>query len=198
MLDPRFTLLGGALGLIGTGVYAYRTLQGRTQPNRVSWLLWALAPFVTLAAQISQGIGWQAVISFTAGFGPFMIFVASLVNQRSYWKISRLDIACAALSVFALVLWGLTRTGLVAIALSIAADALAGVPTIVKAYRAPRTENPTPFIFGTINATIVLLTVDQWRFEVFGFALYILIICLLLVILIKFPHFRFRPNLDRS
>jgi hypothetical protein len=194
MLDPRFNLLGGILGLTGTSIYAYKTVKGLTKPNRVSWLLWGLAPLITLAVQLNQGVGWQSIIAFTAGVGPLMVFVASFINRKSYWQITRLDIACGALSVLALVLWGLTRTGNVAIALSIAADALAGIPTIIKAYQEPQTENATPFLFGTINATIVLLTVTIWQFAVYGFALYVLIICLLLVVLIKFPNLRFRKS----
>jgi hypothetical protein len=164
------------------------TLQGKTRPNRVSWALWALAPLVAFAAELSKGVGIQSLMTFVVGFGPLMVFLASFVNKKAYWQITRLDWACGAFSLLALVLWILTREGNLAIFFSILTDALAAVPTLIKSYRDPKSESPTVFILGIASATITLLTIHNWTFANWGFPAYILIICLLLAALIVYPR----------
>lgn len=186
MIDARFVLVGALLNILGSATYAYNTFKGKTKPNRVTWFLWALAPLIAFTAQIGEGVGWQIVMTFMVGFGPLLVFIASFLNRKAYWKISRLDIACGALSVIALILWWITGEGNIAIALSIVADLLAGVPTLIKAYKEPETEHPDVFRNGALSAFITLLTIKTWTFASYGFALYILLICVTLYALIRF------------
>lgn len=186
MINDKFVLLGAALNIIGSSTYAYHTLKGKTKPNRVTWFLWALAPLIAFSAQLDKGVGLQVLMTFMVGFGPLMVFVSSLLNRKAFWKITRLDIACGVLSLVALALWAITGEGSVAIALSIASDLLAGVPTLIKAYRQPETEHPAVFRNGALSAAITLLTVRHWTFATYGFALYILLICAALYALVRF------------
>jgi hypothetical protein len=186
VIDQKFILIGAALSLYGGVSYVISTLRGRTKPNRVTWFLWATVPIIAFSAQLSEGIRWQALLTFVAGFNPLMIFLASFINKKSYWKITRLDIICGAVSLLAIILWAISGKGTVAIILSIVADLLAGVPTLVKAYRLPETENYRVFLFGAINATITLLTIKHLSIANSAFALYILGICIALVALIRF------------
>jgi type IV secretory pathway TrbD component len=64
------------------------------------------------------------------------------------------------------------------------------MPTVVKAYRQPETENYSVFLFGAISAGITLLTIKTWNLANYGFPIYILAICALLFALIKFPNLR--------
>ncbi len=186
MINDKFVLIGALLNLIGSLTYAYNTFKGKTKPNRVTWFLWALAPLIAFAAQLGEGVGLQVLMTFMVGFGPLLVFIASLLNKKAFWKITRLDIICGALSLVALILWAITGEGNIAIALSIGADLLAGIPTLIKAYREPETEHPDVFRNGAISAGITLLTIKTWTFANYGFALYILIICVTLYTLIRF------------
>jgi hypothetical protein len=58
-------------------------------------------------------------------------------------EIGRLDYVCGLFSVGAIILWALTKTPAIAIILSIIADALAAVPTLVKSWHHPETEDWT-------------------------------------------------------
>jgi hypothetical protein len=190
MLHEDFVILGAVIALGGSLSYAISTLRGKTKPNRVTWCLWALAPFVAFAAEIGQGVGLRALTTFMVGFGPLLVFIASFVKRTSYWKISALDWTCGALSLVALCLWGITRIGNLAIVLSIASDALAALPTVIKAYREPASENARAFLFSASSALITLLTITSWNFAVYAFPLYICIVSFLLFILISFPGIR--------
>jgi len=186
MISEKFILLGTVFNLMGSTTYAYQTLKGKTQPNRVSWFLWAVVPMIAFVAQLNEGVGLQVLMTFMVGFGPLLVFASSFVNRKAYWKISRLDIICGVLSVLAVALWWMTGKGNVAIALSIAGDFLAGVPTLIKAYKQPETEHPDVFRNGAISALITLLTIKSWTFASYGFALYIFSICVVLYALIRF------------
>ena len=85
-----------------------------------------------------------------------------------------------------LVLRYITRLGNLAIVLAILADGLAAVPTLVKAYVAPESENYIGFLASAGSAAITLLTVKAWTFATFGFPLYIFVLGVALTALIKF------------
>jgi hypothetical protein len=190
VIDERLVLFGALLNLIGSGTYALATLKGRTKPNRVTWFLWALAPLIAFSASVKDGVGLPSLMTFMVGFGPLLIFLSSFVNRKAYWRISRLDIICGTISVIAIILWLITGSGFIAILFSIIADLIAGIPTLIKAYNAPETENYSVFLFGSISAAITLLAIDKWEFSYYAFPVYILTICLILFVLIKFPRLR--------
>ena len=190
MLDPKFIIIAVALNVIGSAGYIAETVRGNTKPNRVSWFLWALAPLIAFSAQISEGVGITSVMTFMVGFSPLAIFLASFINRNAYWQITRFDIGCGLFSLAALALWAVTRTGNVAIVLSIAADGLATVPTLLKSWKRPETEDYRIFLYSTISAVITLLTLKSWDFAAYGFPLYILLLGLLLTTITAFPAFR--------
>lgn len=186
MINEKFVLLAAVFNIIGSAGYVIDTLKGKTKPNRMSWLLWAVAPLIAFAAEIGQHVGLVALMTFMVGFGPLVVFFASFINRKSYWCITKLDIVCGVLSVVALLLWRVTGTGNVAITLSIAADLLAGVPTLIKSYVDPASENYQAFGYGALSAAITMLTIKHITFVNFGFPLYIFAICVVLFVLIRF------------
>lgn len=146
-----------------------------------------MAPLIAFAAQIKEGVGiHQSLLTFTVGFIPFLILVASFVNKKSYWKIGTFDIACGALSLVGLLLWQIIGAGLIAIVFAIIADGLAALPTIIKSYKLPETENWLLYFANAVSAGITILTIRVWNLETFAFPLYILLLTGLLSILIKF------------
>lgn len=185
MLDERFVLLGVLLNIVGGLDYFIKTLQGKVKPNRVTWLLWALIPFIAFAAEINQGVGMQSLLTFMVGFNPLIIFIASYINKNSVWEIKRLDIICAVISLVGLFFWMVTKVGNIAIIFSILADAFAGIPTVIKSYRHPESEDYKIFMFGMLSAIITILTVKQWNLANYGFPLYIFSINILLTMLIR-------------
>lgn len=186
MLSPHFVYLGALLNLYGSTSYAIDTLRGKTQPNRVTWFMWALAPLVAFGAEVDKGVGIQSLMTFMVGFGPVLVLLASLANKHSVWKLSRLDVICGCLSLLGLFLWWVTREGNIAIIFSITADGLAALPTVVKSYREPESESYLVFLFGAISALLTMLTLEHWNLASAGFPLYIFLICFLLFVLIRF------------
>ena len=186
MLNQNFVYLGLLFSVISGYIYLADVLKGKVKPNKVTYFLWALAPFVAFFAEIKQGVGIQSLFTFITGFIPLSIFVASFVNKKSYWKLNRFDFICGALSLFGLLLWYATKVGNIAIAFGILADGLAYIPTIIKSYYHPETENGYSYLLSAVSAGITLLTVKIWNFETYSFPVYLLIIDVIVFILIEF------------
>ena len=102
-------LIGAATQLTGTFFYIRETVRGNTKPNKVTWIMWTIAPFIATVAALSAGVRWAVLPVFMAGFGPFLVFAFSFVNPKAFWKLERFDYICGACSVMALILWGVTK-----------------------------------------------------------------------------------------
>ena len=186
MLNQNFVIVGAIIATIGGASYLIETLKGKVKPNRVSYFLWSLAPLIAFFAELKQGVGLQSLMTFMVGFLPLTTFIASFVNKNAEWKLTSFDVTCGALSVVGLILWSITKSGNIAIVFSILADALAALPTIVKAFNYPETEIAWPYFTATISAGLTLLTIKVWDFAVYAFPLYILLVTLVISSLVQF------------
>ena len=195
MINENFIYLGFALQMLGGLSYLVAVLRGKAKPNRITWFLWAAAPMIAFAAELDNEVGIEALFTLSVGLSPLLIFVASFVNKKSYWKLTRVDWAFGGLAVIGIVLWQLTGEANIAIFFAILADGLAAVPTILKSYKEPESENSTIFGLCIINAVITLLVIDVWDFAHYGFPVYILLVCSILFTLIQF---KIGPKLTSS
>src|SRR5258705_13291527 len=124
MINQNWIYVGLAFQSWGGLSYLIDTVKGKVQPNRVTWLLWAIAPLIAFSAMIKQGVGIESLSTFIIGFVPLLIFIASFFNKKAVWHITKFDLICGTLSVLGLVLWLITKVGNVAILFSIIADGL--------------------------------------------------------------------------
>jgi hypothetical protein len=186
MIDEKFVILGALLSLIGGVSYLIDTLKGIAKPNRISWFFWSCAPLIAFGAEIKQGVGWASLMTFTVGFNPLLVFIASFINKNAYWKITRQDVFCGVLALIGLILWQVTRVGNLAIFFSLMADGLASIPTIIKSYHAPESENWKLYLLAGLNGLITLLTIKNWNFQHYAFPVYILLIDAAVFILVKY------------
>jgi hypothetical protein len=173
VISENWIYLGTAIGAAGALVYLRDTLRGTTQPNRVTWLLWAVAPLLAAAVELNQGVRLQALPTFMVGFMPLLIFIASFHNSAAVWKVRRMDYVCGAVSVVGTIVWLVTRNGVLAISAAIAADFLAGLPTLFKSWTHPHTETVHSYAGALISMVILLLTVEHWTFDVVAFPLFV-------------------------
>jgi hypothetical protein len=186
MINQNFVIVGAIISTVGGLSYLIDTLKGNVKPNKVSYLVWSIAPLIAFFAEMKQGVGLQSLMTLTVVFLPFAVFVASFVNKNAEWKLTYFDVTCGALSLVGLVLWYITKSGNIAIFLSILADFLAAVPTIVKAFNYPETESAWPYFTATISAALTLLTIQMWNFATYAFPVYILLVTLVISSLVQF------------
>jgi hypothetical protein len=167
--------------LLASLLYIRSMFIGKTRPNRVTWLMWSIAPFTASAAALTDGVTWAVVPVLMSGFSPFLIFVASFFNQRAYWRLSWFDYLFGVLSALSLALWYVTENPNVAIVFAIISDAAAATPTLVKAWHQPETESRWPFVVGAFAPLTSFLAAPVWTFSEVAFPAYLVAINLLLV-----------------
>ncbi|GAA1458228.1 hypothetical protein [Williamsia maris] len=196
MIDPGYALLGAALSMMGSSWYAVLTLRGVVRPNRVTWFLWAAAPGIAFGAQIGDGVGLPAVTTLAVGLGPFLILCASFVNRSSYWRVSGFDRSCGAVAAVALVAWLALDDPVLAVLTAVVADAIGGVPTIVKAWRRPDTERPVVYLLAAANGSLALLSLSTYDVTTVAFPVYLILLGLTMCALVS--RRGRRPRADHS
>jgi hypothetical protein len=171
MVSSAFVALAVTLRFSSNLSYLVATWKGTIRPNPVTWLLWALTPFVTLAAQRQDGVGTQSWMTAATGVGPLLIFLVTF-GRHTHWRVGLFDLLCGVCAVAGVVLWQVTTDPALAVLFSIVADALAGVPTVAKAYRAPDSEKTFPYWLNIAAFSITLFTLSTWTFVSYAFFCY--------------------------
>lgn len=166
-------IFGALVSLVGIFSYIKDTLSGKTKPNRISWLMWSIAPLIATAAALSDGVHWAVLPVFMSGFGPFLVFIVSFVNKQAYWKLELFDYLCGAFSAVALVLWWVTKDPVIAIGFAIVSDFSALIPTLLKAWKHPETETVDAFTTGLFSALTSFPAIIVWTLSSYAFPLYL-------------------------
>lgn len=188
MINQNFIYLSLFLAVVGYGGYIIDTWRGKTQPNRVSWSLWALAAFVTLASQHQLGGGIVLLYTLMQIILPLTIFIVSFRDKKAYWKLTFFDYGCGVISFTGVVLLLFAHQPLVALFLGIFSDLFASIPTLKKCYTDPHTESWKTYALAVVSSLIAVLIVNPWTFVNYSFALYVMIINIIFVVLILMPR----------
>lgn len=186
MIPEYFAYLSILFGFIGSYYYIKNTINGKTRPNRISWIFWTIAPLVGVYVGYKSGVPIPLLIStFMAGFCPLLVVIFSFFNKNSYWRITKFDILCGILSFLAIIIWVTTKNGTISLVFAILADLFAGIPTIIKSWKYSETETFTPYAFGILSQTITIFTITNFSFQNLGFPIYLILMNLSLVLGIK-------------
>jgi len=162
VINGNFVFVGIAISLTGGFTYIRDTLRGVTSPNRVTWSLWAIEGLLAFVAERQQHVGLASFMTLFLGLVPLVVVVASFRDRRSYWKIGRFDVACGIVSIIGILFWAVSNHPTVALVTFVAADSIAGLPTLRKAFVVPASETAWNFLAGSLNGGITLLTLSRF------------------------------------
>jgi hypothetical protein len=183
MLPEYCAIIGAVLGSLGGFYYLFETIVGKAQPNRITWLLWGIFPMVIFVAQRAQGVANISWATFVAGLMPLLIVAASFFNKKAYWKSEPRDYCLMAAAIIGIILWAMTANPNLALLFSLLADMLAGIPTLIKAYRHPHTESWMAYAISAFGFGISLLSVHTHNLENSAFVAYVFFINAALAVL---------------
>jgi len=169
-------ILSASISILGSLAYIKDTIAGKSKPNKVSWLMWSIAPLIGTAAALSAGADiWATTRIFLSGFIPFTILIVSFFNPKSYWKLNKFDFTCGIFSLFAILIWFIADSPIIAILFVAIGDGFACLPTIVKAWKFPETETGVTFILSFIATLLIFPSITVWNIENSAFQIYLLI-----------------------
>ncbi|MDD5749588.1 MAG: hypothetical protein PHO91_02250 [Patescibacteria group bacterium] len=188
-MTQYIVFIGAFVQLAGIYIYVKETIKGNTKPNRVTWLMWSIAPLIATSAALSDGVRLAVLPVFMAGFAPLLVFIVSFANKKSYWRLRTFDYACGTLSILALILWWITKEPVVAIIFALAADFFAAMPTLIKSWKYPETESVEAYSTGVFNSLTSFFALRTFAISEIAFPIYLLILNSSLMLIIYRSRF---------
>ena len=152
------------LSLISPIFYTRSMLAHKAKPHRVTRLIVWLAAIAGLVGVLGStnvaGIIFAVIFLVRASY----LLVMSLIFGVG--GASKLDRYCLVVGVLALVFYAITGNGLLAISLGILADLIGYVPTFVKTWHKPKSEDPTFFIIEGIASLFAVIAIWEMRADI--------------------------------
>ena len=148
-------LAGMAIGSAQV-IYLVNGLQKKVTPSVLSWFGWAFLMGTSLVSQvIAKGWQWSmtGILCSTAGciaIAAVAFFSGNYSFKRRDWWFLLAGLGCVGVYLGSANPWVTTIFAIVA-------DALLGIPTIVKAYRDPASERSAAWALGTVSSTLALV-----------------------------------------
>lgn len=152
------------LSLLSPISYTRSMVQGKARPHRVTRLIVLLASIAGILGVL--GSTNQAGIIFAIIFlvrAAYLMLMSLIYGEGGS---SLLDKYCLTIGVLALLLFFMTGSGLLAISLGILADLIGYIPTFVKTYHKPDSEDPLFFAVEGLASLFAVFAVWELRADI--------------------------------
>jgi len=156
-------------------IYLLAIIRGRAKPDRVTW--WVLAVVSALIASSYYAAGARETIWLPLEYVVNFLVVAlfSIRYGEGPPRLHLLDRLCLGGAVASALVWwsfGSTALGLYS---AIATECIGLVPTAVKAYARPWTEDRTAWMIATVASALNVLALRSHELALSAYPLYILV-----------------------
>lgn len=153
-----FGIFAGIFSLLGFVPYIITICQGKTQPNRASWSIWAALGIVLAVSNYDANAKETMWLLSSYAFCQLIIAILSIKCGEGGWNI--FDRTCLLGAGISIILWQLFDSPSLAIFICIAIDSLGALPTIKKSYYQPETEDLLSWMMFWIAGTFNLCALD--------------------------------------
>lgn len=155
-------MLAGVLSLGGYIPYIIGILKGETRPNIATWFIWTIVGgLLAFSFLESGGDLHNAWLPFGYFIGPFIIAILAIRYGYNTW--SRLDILCLIAAIISIIPWLTINNPSYTLIINIFIDAVGAIPTLIKSWKEPETEDFTAWTIFFIANTIQLLATEVWN-----------------------------------
>lgn len=149
-------LLAGMVISTGQVIYVINCLRKKITPSVLSWFGWACLMGTSLVSQIVHE-GWQWSMTGIASSTVGCLVIAGVAWLGGNYSFRRGDLGFLAAGLACVGVYVVSDDPWVTTVFAIIADALLGIPTIVKAYREPATERSAAWLLGVVSSTLALI-----------------------------------------
>ncbi|MFK7875102.1 MAG: hypothetical protein AB8B71_04895 [Paracoccaceae bacterium] len=170
-----FGAISAALGTCAYLPYIRDTLQGRTQPQRASWLIWSVLCVIAFFVQLHEGATHSLWFAGAMVSGTLSVFLLSL-RYGTGGLLCRRDCTVLALAAGGLAAWYITETAAFALMITISISFLGGVITVAKAYKTPHTETFSKWFTSLGASVFALLSVQTYDPLLLAYPMYLLVL----------------------
>ena len=180
-----FGIFSAVFTLIGAYYYLRSIHKKESNPHLLSWVGWTFITTIGAFAMLDSGSTWATIFIFANSASSMSVVLYSMYKKVGIWSTTIYDYIFFSLGILGIILWQLLNMPLVAIILSVLADLLFAIPTVIKVYRNPRSESANGWIpyciagiFGLLAIRSISLTETLYPFYIFFINFLILIIIL--------------------
>ncbi len=169
------------LSLISPIYYTKSMMAGNAKPHRVTRLVIWLASIAGILGVLTSdnraGVIFALIFLARATYLLIMSFIYGKGGS------STLDKACLVLGVLAVASYVVTKNELLTVSLGVLADVIAYIPTFVKTYHEPKSEDATFFGIEAVASLFGIFAIWEWRVDIL-FPIWFLLSCLIVIALI--------------
>lgn len=182
-------IIAGILALLGYIPYIISIVNGKTRPNKATWVIWSIVGALLAFSFLAEGDKNAIWLPLGYFIGPLIIAVLSLRYGYSVW--SKLDKICIVAAIISILPWVVLKDATLTLLINVLIDSTGALPTIVKSYREPKTEDFSAWLIFFIANTTQLFAIGDWNtaaiYPIYLFLLAGTIVVLLLKDKVKFP-----------
>lgn len=176
----------GLLSFLAFIIYYITIINGKTLPNKATWLILTIVGILVSVSYYSIGAKETIWVSISYVVGPLIAFLLSLKYGESNWTI--LDRTCLSISIVSILVWSFTESAIIVLLINIFIDFLGIIPTIKKSYINPESEDYVPWLITTIASLLNILAIQDWVFSIYVYPIYMIVFNTIITI----PLFIFR------
>jgi hypothetical protein len=165
-----FAYIATALTVIAYVPYIKAILGKKVTPNRVTWLVLFLLGTISAIAYYKVGAKLTLWVAIANVIGPLVTFLLSIKFGEG-WAKSELKYLLG--SLFAITLWIVTGSPLWGLIFNLGADFFGFIPTIIKSYYRPKSEDVFTWFLFVLGGCFNLLAIEAWDFQIAVYPIYI-------------------------
>jgi hypothetical protein len=154
-------IIAGILAIGGYVPYIYSTARGITKPNRATWIIWTIVGGLLAFSYIAEGDQHSIWLPLGYFIGPLIVAILSFRFGYAEW--TRLDTICMVAAAISIIPWILSDNATLTLLINVAIDASGAIPTLVKTYREPETEDFTAWFIFFVANTLQLFAIEMWN-----------------------------------
>lgn len=188
-LKAVFLALAVLVTVLAVLPYLRDILAGRTKPNLVSWITWTLLTGVATVAEIAAGEYVAAIFTGAAVLETLSVVVLGL--RRGFVKYTPFDVACQTGAIVGFILWWLFNSPAVAVLAAVAIDLIGALPTVRHSWLAPFEETWMTYALSGLGGVFALLALSTYNWTSLPYAIYIVLINILMTATIIVSSRRF-------
>jgi hypothetical protein len=166
--------------------YTKDMARGRVKPSRSTRVMFLGLLLLAFFQQHSLGAGLGLALLVGEILGSLAILLFSI--RYGVGGLAKLDIACYTLLILDLGIWAVTNNALLAIVLTMVADMIALVPTVVKTWKDPQSETYYWWLMGVVAPVFGILSEGNFSLQEVLFPVYLLLANLAVVLLVVVPR----------
>lgn len=160
-LQGTIGIVAGILAIGGYIPYIISILRNKTQPNKATWFIWTIVGGLLAVSYFAEGDRSSIWLPFGYFIGPLLVAILSFRYGYSAW--STFDKVCIVIAILSLIPWYFSKNATFTLLINVMIDLAGALPTVIKSYHEPETEDLTAWIIFFIANTLQLFAISEWN-----------------------------------